>query len=58
MIALPGIAIQDKIYKSSNSLVYGGIRNDGVAIAIKLPGVAGIVHKCSGIAIEHFLCIF
>ncbi|WP_174709904.1 hypothetical protein [Nostoc sp. TCL240-02] len=39
MIALPGIAIQDKIYKSSNSLVYWGIRNDGVAIAIKLPAL-------------------
>ncbi|MEH2089997.1 protein kinase domain-containing protein [Nostoc sp.] len=36
MIALPGIAIQNKIYESSNSLVYRGIRDDGVAIAIKM----------------------
>nr|WP_257236337.1 serine/threonine-protein kinase PknK [Nostoc sp. 'Peltigera malacea cyanobiont' DB3992] len=36
MIALPGIAIQDKIYESSNSLVYRGIRDDGVAIAVKM----------------------
>ncbi|HYX13039.1 MAG TPA: AAA family ATPase [Nostoc sp.] len=36
MIALPGIAIQDKIYESSNSLVYRGIRDDGVGIVIKM----------------------
>ncbi|WP_442948017.1 AAA family ATPase [Nostoc sp.] len=36
MIALPGIAIQDKIYESSNSLVYQGIRDDGVAIIVKM----------------------
>ncbi|MBE9007523.1 AAA family ATPase [Fortiea sp. LEGE XX443] len=36
MIALPGIAIQNKIYESDNSLVYRGIRDDGVAIAIKM----------------------
>lgn len=36
MIALPGIAIQDKIYESSNSLVYRGIRNDGVGIIVKM----------------------
>ncbi|MBD2524691.1 AAA family ATPase [Nostoc sp. FACHB-133] len=36
MIALPGIAIQNKIYESSNSLVYRGIRDDGVAIAVKM----------------------
>ncbi|WP_392535328.1 AAA family ATPase [Nostoc sp. C117] len=36
MIALPGIAIQDKIYESSNSLVYRGIRNDGVGIVVKM----------------------
>ncbi|MBH8552566.1 PAS domain S-box protein [Nostocaceae cyanobacterium CENA357] len=36
MIALPGIAIQDKIYESSNSLVYRGIREDGVAIIVKI----------------------
>ncbi|MBD2564776.1 MULTISPECIES: AAA family ATPase [Nostoc] len=36
MIALPGIAIQDKIYESSNSLVYRGIREDGVAIVVKI----------------------
>ncbi|MEH1770882.1 MAG: AAA family ATPase [Nostoc sp.] len=36
MIALPGIAIQDKIYESSNSLVYRGIRDDGVAIIVKM----------------------
>ncbi|MDZ8237145.1 MAG: serine/threonine-protein kinase, partial [Nostoc sp. ChiQUE01a] len=36
MIALPGIAIQDKIYESSNSLVYRGIRDDGVAIVVKI----------------------
>ncbi len=36
MIALPGIAIQDKIYESSNSLVYRGIRDDGVEIVVKM----------------------
>ncbi|WP_089129831.1 AAA family ATPase [Tolypothrix sp. NIES-4075] len=36
MIALPGIAIQNKIYESSNSLVYRGIRDDGVAIVVKM----------------------
>ncbi|MDZ7954813.1 AAA family ATPase [Nostoc sp. DedQUE09] len=36
MIALPGIAIQNKIYESSNSLVYRGIRDDGVAIVAKI----------------------
>ncbi|BCL34887.1 serine/threonine protein kinase [Nostoc sp. MS1] len=36
MIALAGIAIQDKIYESSNSLVYRGIRNDGVGIVAKI----------------------
>lgn len=36
MIALPGIAIQDKIYESSNSLVYRGIRDDEVAIIVKM----------------------
>ncbi|MCP6758828.1 MAG: AAA family ATPase, partial [Fischerella sp. CENA71] len=36
MIALPGIAIQDKIYESSNSLVYRGIRDDRVAIIVKM----------------------
>jgi PAS domain S-box-containing protein len=36
MIALPGIAIQNKIYESSNSLVYRGIRDDGVAIVVKI----------------------
>ncbi|MBE9178556.1 AAA family ATPase [Oculatella sp. LEGE 06141] len=36
MVALPGIAIQSKIYESSNSLVYRGIRDDGVAIVVKL----------------------
>ncbi|MEH2234786.1 AAA family ATPase [Nostoc sp.] len=36
MITLPGITIQDKIYESSNSLVYRGIRDDGVAIAAKI----------------------
>ncbi|MEH2370702.1 AAA family ATPase [Nostoc sp.] len=36
MIALTGIAIQNKIYESSNSLVYRGIRDDGVAIAVKM----------------------
>ncbi|WP_341528421.1 AAA family ATPase [Nostoc sp. UHCC 0302] len=36
MIALPGIAIQSKIYESSNSLVYRGIRDDGVAIVVKI----------------------
>ncbi|MEH2406744.1 AAA family ATPase [Nostoc sp.] len=35
-IALPGIAIQDKIYESSNSLVYRGIRDDGVGIVVKM----------------------
>ncbi|MBD2449721.1 AAA family ATPase [Nostoc sp. FACHB-152] len=36
MIALPGIAIQSKIYESSNSLVYRGIREDGVALIVKM----------------------
>jgi PAS domain S-box-containing protein len=36
MIALAGIAIQDKIYESANSLVYRGIRDDGSAIVIKM----------------------
>ena len=37
MIALPGIAIRDKIYESSASLVYRGIREtDGRDIVIKL----------------------
>ncbi|WP_448265683.1 PAS domain-containing protein [Nostoc sp. DSM 114159] len=36
MIALPGIAIQEKIYESSNSLVYRGIRDDGVGIVVKI----------------------
>ncbi|BAZ70916.1 serine/threonine protein kinase and signal transduction histidine kinase with GAF and PAS/PAC sensor (plasmid) [Fischerella sp. NIES-4106] len=36
MIALPGITIQDKIYESSNSLVYRGITDDGVAIMVKM----------------------
>ena len=36
MVALPGIAIQSKIYESSNSLVYRGIRDDGRAIIVKL----------------------
>ncbi|MBC1221195.1 AAA family ATPase [Nostoc sp. UCD121] len=36
MIALPGIAIQNKIYESSNSLVYRGIRDDGVLIVVKM----------------------
>ncbi|MHC5771948.1 MAG: ATP-binding protein, partial [Nostoc sp.] len=36
MIALPGITIQDKIYESSNSLVYRGIRDDGVEIIVKM----------------------
>ncbi|MEH1939785.1 MAG: AAA family ATPase [Nostoc sp.] len=36
MIALPGIAIQDKIYESCNSLVYRGIRDDGVGIVVKM----------------------
>ena len=36
MIAIPGIAIQNKIYESSNSLVYRGIRDGGLAIVIKL----------------------
>ncbi|HEY9642752.1 MAG TPA: protein kinase, partial [Coleofasciculaceae cyanobacterium] len=37
MIALPGVAIQRKIYESSASLVYRGTRKeDGRAIVIKL----------------------
>jgi PAS domain S-box-containing protein len=36
MIALAGIAIQDKIYESANSLVYRGITDDGLAIVIKM----------------------
>lgn len=37
MVALPGIAIQSKIYESSNSLVYRGIRvQDDRAIVVKI----------------------
>ena len=36
MVVLPGIAIQDKIYESANSLVYRGIRDDGLAIVVKM----------------------
>jgi PAS domain S-box-containing protein len=36
MIALPGIAIQNKIYESDNSLVYRGIRDDGVGVVVKM----------------------
>jgi PAS domain S-box-containing protein len=36
MIALTGIAIQDKIYESANSLVYRGITDDGLKIVIKM----------------------
>ncbi|MCC5653487.1 PAS domain S-box protein [Nostoc sp. XA013] len=36
MITLPGIAIQNKIYESSNSLVYRGIRDDGVVLIVKM----------------------
>ena len=36
MVALPGIAIQSKIYESLNSLVYRGTREDGLAIIVKL----------------------
>ncbi|MBD2468897.1 AAA family ATPase [Nostoc sp. FACHB-145] len=36
MITLPGIAIQNKIYESDNSLVYRGIREDGVGIIVKI----------------------
>ena len=36
MITLPGVTIQDNIYESSNSLVYRGIRDDGVAIVAKM----------------------
>jgi PAS domain S-box-containing protein len=36
MIALAGIAIQDKIYESANSLVYRGITDNGLAIVIKM----------------------
>ena len=36
MVALPGIAIQDKIYESANSLVYRGIRDNGQVIVIKM----------------------
>ncbi|MDZ7950748.1 AAA family ATPase [Nostoc sp. DedQUE09] len=36
MIVLPGIAIQNKIYESDNSLVYRGIRDDGVGIIVKM----------------------
>jgi serine/threonine protein kinase len=36
MIVLAGIAIQDKIYESANSLVYRGITDDGLAIVIKI----------------------
>ncbi|HEY9605475.1 MAG TPA: AAA family ATPase [Allocoleopsis sp.] len=36
MVVLPGIAIQDKIYESANSLVYRGIRDDGLALVVKM----------------------
>ncbi len=36
MVAIPGIAIQSKIYESSDSLVYRGTRDDGLAIVVKL----------------------
>lgn len=37
MIALPGIAIQSKIYESSASLVYRGIRvQDNRALIVKM----------------------
>ncbi|MEH2421614.1 MAG: AAA family ATPase [Nostoc sp.] len=36
MIVPPGIAIQGKIYESSNSLVYRGIRDDGLPIVAKI----------------------
>ncbi|MGE5656488.1 MAG: AAA family ATPase [Actinomycetota bacterium] len=36
MVVLPDIAIQDKIYESANSLVYRGIRDDGLAIVVKM----------------------
>ncbi len=39
MVALPSIvniAIQDNIYESSNSLVYRGIRDDGLAVIVKI----------------------
>ena len=36
MIALAGIAIQDNIYESYNSLVYRGIKDDEVAIVVKM----------------------
>lgn len=36
MVTLLGIVSQDKIYESANSLVYRGIRDDGLAIVVKL----------------------
>jgi hypothetical protein len=36
MVSLPGITIGDKIYESANSLVYRGIRDDGLPIVIKM----------------------
>ncbi|MBW4428423.1 MAG: PAS domain S-box protein, partial [Nostoc desertorum CM1-VF14] len=36
MITLPGITIQNKIYESDNSLVYRGIRDDGVGVIVKI----------------------
>jgi serine/threonine protein kinase len=35
MIALPGIAIQDTLYESTHSLVYRGMRDDGLAVIVK-----------------------
>jgi PAS domain S-box-containing protein len=35
MIALPGVTIQDTIYESAYSLVYRGMRDDGLAIVVK-----------------------
>jgi serine/threonine protein kinase len=35
MIALPGIVIQDTLYESTHSLVYRGMRDDGLAVIVK-----------------------
>ncbi len=36
MVTLPGIIIQDQIYESANSLVYRGVRADGLAVVVRL----------------------
>ena len=60
MIALPGIIIQEKIYESPNSLVYRGIKNDGLAIIVKIlkqdyPSSQELIRYRQEYQITHFL---